>query len=130
MRPNFWPNTPDILAGVLRRGGPAAFRLRAVLAATLGAELGHLRGLRAVREQAGSASRQEYLDSEKYELEHRDWDAADSLAPFVARLNDIRRRHPAFAELRTHPLPRHRQRPAPRALQERRPTDATSCSWW
>ena len=51
MRPNFWPNTPDILSGPLRHGPPAAFALRLVLAATLARRMGHLQRLRAVRER-------------------------------------------------------------------------------
>jgi starch synthase (maltosyl-transferring) len=43
---------------------------------------------------------EEYLDSEKYQLRHRDLDAADSLAPFIARLNAIRREEPALARCR------------------------------
>ena len=43
---------------------------------------------------------EEYLSSEKYEVKHRDWQRAESLALFVTRLNDILRRHPAFGELR------------------------------
>ena len=52
MRPDFWPNTPDILAGPLRARPPAAFALRFVLAATLVPLYGHLLRLRAVRERA------------------------------------------------------------------------------
>jgi len=99
MRPNFWPNTPDILAGPLRNGGPGAFKQRLVLAATLVPSFGMYGGYELMENAPASEANEEYLFSEKYEVKHRDWDDPASLAPFVARLNDIRRRHPAFAEL-------------------------------
>ncbi|CAN5525949.1 alpha-1,4-glucan--maltose-1-phosphate maltosyltransferase [soil metagenome] len=107
LRPNFWPNTPDILAEPLRHGGPAAFRLRYLLAATLAPCHGLYSGYELCENEPASDTNEEYLHSEKYELKDRDWEAADSLAPFIARVNEIRRAHPAFAELRTvrfHPI--------------------------
>jgi starch synthase (maltosyl-transferring) len=101
MRPNFWPNTPDILAGVLRNGGAAAFRLRAVLAATLVPNWGIYSGYELCENAPASEDDTEYAESEKYQLRTRDWGRSDSLAPFIGRLNAIRKAHPAFAELRT-----------------------------
>ena len=101
MRPNFWPNTPDILAGVLRHGSPAAFELRAVLAATLAPNWGIYSGYELCENLPASDDNTEYADSEKYQIHSRDWGRADSLAPFIGRLNAIRRAHAAFAELRT-----------------------------
>ena len=100
MRPSFWPNTPDILGGPLRDGPPAAFRLRLLLAATMVPTYGIYNGYELCENQPASPANEEYLNSEKYEIKHRDWQRTDSLAPFVTRLNDIRRRHRAFAELR------------------------------
>ena len=100
MRPAFWPNTPDILAGPLRDGPPAAFRLRLLLAATMTPTYGIYSGFELSENQPASPANEEYLNSEKYEVKHRDWQRSDSLAPFVTQLNDIRRRHPAFSELR------------------------------
>ncbi len=99
MRPNFWPNTPDILAHPLRNGGPAAFRQRLVLAATLVPSYGIYGGYELMENAPASETNEEYLYSEKYEVKHRNWDDPASLAPLVAQLNDIRRRHPALAEL-------------------------------
>jgi starch synthase (maltosyl-transferring) len=99
MRPNFWPNTPDILAGPLRDGGPAAFKQRLVLAATLVPAYGIYGGYELMENAPASEANEEYFRSEKYEVKQRDWDDPASLAPFVTLLNDIRRRHPAFAEL-------------------------------
>ncbi len=100
MRPNFWPNTPDILSGPLRNGPPSAFRLRLLLAATLVPSYGMYSGYELYENEPASPGNEEYLHSEKYEIKRRDWQRSDSLAPFVTKLNDIRRRHPAFAELR------------------------------
>jgi starch synthase (maltosyl-transferring) len=100
MRPNFWPNTPDILSGPLRHGPPAAFRLRLVLAATLVPSYGIYSGYELCENEPASDTNEEYLHSEKYEIRRRNWGRADSLAPFIATVNDIRRRHPALHWLR------------------------------
>jgi starch synthase (maltosyl-transferring) len=99
MRPNFWPNTPDILSGILRGGGPGAFRLRLVLAACSVPSYGIYSGYELTENQPMSDSNEEYFESEKYEIKQRDFSQPGSLVPFVARINDIRRRHPAFADL-------------------------------
>ncbi len=100
MRPNFWPNTPDILSGPLRHGPPAAFLLRFVLAATLVPSYGLYSGYELFENEPASDSNEEYLHSEKYEVRARDWGSAESMAPFITRVNEIRRRHPAFQWLR------------------------------
>ncbi|MDD9347560.1 alpha-1,4-glucan--maltose-1-phosphate maltosyltransferase [Mumia sp.] len=99
MRPAFWVNTPDILPVHLQTGDPAMFRLRAVLAATGAPTWGMYSGYELLEHTALRPGSEEYLDSEKYEIKHRDYGVADSLAPFVARLNDVRRRHPALRQL-------------------------------
>jgi starch synthase (maltosyl-transferring) len=92
-RPNFWVNTPDILHAYLQNGGPAAFRVRATLAAITAPSWGMYSGYELAENTALTEGSEEYLDSEKYQLRPRDWDRPDSLAPFVTRLNQIRRRH-------------------------------------
>jgi len=98
-RPNLWPNTPDILAGPLRRGPIAAFAQRAVLAATLGPSWGVYSGYELGENEPASETNEEYAHSEKYEIKHRDFAHPRSIAPLLGRLNDIRRRHPAFDQL-------------------------------
>jgi starch synthase (maltosyl-transferring) len=100
-RPNSWPNTPDILSGILRHGPPAAFMLRLVLAATLVPSYGIYSGYELCENTPASESNEEYLYSEKYEIKRRNWDDPSSLAPFITAINRSRRAHPAFAELRT-----------------------------
>ena len=101
MRPNFWPNTPDILSGPLRFGPPAAFALRLVLAATLSPSYGVYSGFELYENVPASDSNEEYFNSEKYEIKDRDYSRPDSLAPLMTTLNDIRRRHPALQRLRS-----------------------------
>ena len=100
MRPNFWPNTPDILSGPLRKGPPAAFKQRLVLAATMAPSYGIYSGYELSENQPMSDDNEEYYRSEKYEIKHRDWDDRRSLAPFITTVNDVRRRHPALQRLR------------------------------
>jgi starch synthase (maltosyl-transferring) len=100
MRPNFWPNTPDILAEPLRNGPPAAFRLRVLLAATMVPSYGMYSGYELMENVPQSEANEEYKNSEKYELKERDWSDPRSLAPFITRLNEIRRAHPALQRLR------------------------------
>ncbi|TYB99243.1 DUF3416 domain-containing protein [Micromonospora sp. WP24] len=103
MRPNFWPNTPDILHESLQHGGPPMFKIRAVLAALLSPSWGMYAGFELFEHEARPGA-EEYLDNEKYELRPRDWAGAQeqgrSLAPFVATLNRVRREHPALRRLR------------------------------
>jgi starch synthase (maltosyl-transferring) len=100
MRPNFWPNTPDILSGPLRNGPPAAFMLRALLAATMTSSYGIYSGYELCENQPASDSNEEYLNSEKYEIKKRNWDQPGSLAPFITKLNRIRSAHPCFEDIR------------------------------
>jgi starch synthase (maltosyl-transferring) len=99
MRPNFWPNTPDILAGPLRRGGPGAFKLRLVLAATMTPSYGIYSGYEVFENLPMSETNEEYFESEKYEIKHRDFEAPGNLGSFIATVNDVRRRHPALQDL-------------------------------
>jgi starch synthase (maltosyl-transferring) len=104
MRPNLFVNTPDILHAYLQYGGPPAFKIRAVLASTLSPTYGVYSGYELFEHVAVRPGSEEYLDSEKYQYRPRDWAAAEkngeSLAPYLAQLNAIRRKHPALQRLR------------------------------
>jgi starch synthase (maltosyl-transferring) len=89
-RPNFFVNTPDILPPLLQRGGPPAFRSRLVLAATLSPTYGIYSGFELYEAQA-IPGREEYLNSEKYEIRTRDWHAPGGLSGFITDLNAARR---------------------------------------
>ena len=96
-RPNVWPNTPDILTEYLQHGGRPAFAARLVLAATLGPSYGiYGPAFELMEREAREPGSEEYLNSEKYEVRHRDIHRPDSLAPLVARVNRIRRDNPAL----------------------------------
>jgi starch synthase (maltosyl-transferring) len=101
-RPNVWPNTPDILPEYLQWSGRPGFVARLVLAATLGASYGiYGPAFELCEDRPIAPGREEYLDSEKYEL--KDWDLDDprSLAELIARVNLIRRSNEALHTDRT-----------------------------
>lgn len=105
MRPNLFANTPDILHEYLQHGGPAAFSIRATLAATLSPTYGVYSGFELFEHVAVRPGSEEYLDSEKYQYRPRDWDRAErqgrTLAPYLGLLNEIRNSHPALQDLRS-----------------------------
>jgi starch synthase (maltosyl-transferring) len=104
MRPNFFVNTPDILSPYLRYAGPAAFCVRAALAATLAPSWGVYSGFELCENLPAAPASEEYLDSEKYAYRPRDWDRAAraglTIAPYITALNAVRRAHPALHQLR------------------------------
>ncbi|MBI5161761.1 MAG: alpha-1,4-glucan--maltose-1-phosphate maltosyltransferase [Micrococcales bacterium] len=103
LRPNLFVNTHDILTEFLQFGGPPAYRIRAVLAATASPSWGVYSGYELYENVARPGS-EENIDNEKYEFTARDWSAAEaegrSLAPYLTLLNRIRSEHPALAQLR------------------------------
>ncbi len=101
-RPNLWPNTPDILTELLQVGGRPAAALRFVLAATLGASYGIYGPVFELAEVTPlTAGREDYRDSEKYQVRTWDLEAPGSLRPLIQRVNRIRRAHPALQQDRT-----------------------------
>jgi starch synthase (maltosyl-transferring) len=96
-RPNFWPNTPDILHADLQTGGRAAFEARFVLAATLSASYGIYGPAYELGESTPrDPGTEEYLDSEKYQQRTWDLDRRDSLRELIVRVNRARKEHPAL----------------------------------
>jgi starch synthase (maltosyl-transferring) len=96
-RPNFFPNTPDILPPILQKGGPPAFKIRLTLAATLSSVYGIYNGFELC-EGAAVPGKEEYANSEKYEYKVWDWNRPGNIKPFVAAINRIRRENPALRE--------------------------------
>ena len=94
-RPNLFANTPDILHAYLQHGGPAAFRVRLVLAATLGASYGIYSGFELCEDRAAPGT-EEYLESEKYQIRQWDWDRPGHIKDLVATMNRIRRENAAL----------------------------------
>ncbi len=100
VRPNFFVNTPDILHAFLQYGGPAAFTIRAVLAATLSPSWGMYSGYELFEHEAVRPGSEEYLNSEKYEYRPRDYDQQPNLKLLIGKLNAARRAHPSLQLLR------------------------------
>lgn len=97
-RPNFFVNTPDINPYFLHTSGRPGFVIRAALAAVLAGSWGMYSGFELC-EAAPLRDNEEYQDSEKYELKHRNWNAPGNIKEEIARLNRLRRAEPA---LQTH----------------------------
>ncbi|MDQ1576981.1 MAG: hypothetical protein QOH55_2131 [Microbacteriaceae bacterium] len=103
LRPNLFVNTPDILTEYLQFGGPAAFKIRAAVAATAAPTWGVYSGFELFENVARTGA-EEYIDNEKYEYRPRDYARAQSqgrsLTPYLTRLNQIRSEHAALRQLR------------------------------
>jgi len=105
LRGNLFVNTPDILHARLQHGGPAMFAVRAALAATLSPTWGVYSGFELFESAALREGSEEYRDTEKFQLRPRDFAGAlargESLQPYLTRLNEVRRAHPALQQQRT-----------------------------
>lgn len=96
-RPNFWPNTPDILAYELMGANTNAFMKRFILAATLSSNYGMYGPAFEFMENTGSDSgKEEYHNSEKYEIRHYDWEHRNRLTEVITMVNQIRKENPAL----------------------------------
>ena len=107
MRPSFWPTTHDILTPYMQFGGPAAWKLRAAVAATIVPTYGIYAGYELI-EHVARPGAEEQIDNEKYQYKNRHWEdyepggpkEGQSLAGYLTRLNEIRRAHPSLHWLR------------------------------
>ncbi|OGS14391.1 MAG: hypothetical protein A2234_10535 [Elusimicrobia bacterium RIFOXYA2_FULL_58_8] len=95
-RPNFWPNTPDILSEIFQRDGRPAFLSRLVLAGTLSSNYGMYGPAYEQCVNAAVAGKEEYLNSEKYEIKNWDLNAPGNLRLLIKKLNAARRQNPAL----------------------------------
>jgi starch synthase (maltosyl-transferring) len=95
-RPNFWPNTPDILPFHLQRQGENIFILRLALAATLSSNYGIYGPPYEFAENIPVEGREEYYESEKYEIKKYDWKRTNRLTDIITILNRARKEHPAL----------------------------------
>lgn len=94
---SLWPNTPDILTEYLQIGGRPAFMVRLILAATLGPSYGiYGPAFELCENRPFAPGKEEYLDSEKYEIKSWDIERPDSLRGLIGQVNQIRRENPAF----------------------------------
>jgi starch synthase (maltosyl-transferring) len=90
-RPNFWPNTPDILHEYLQKGGRPAFIIRLVLAATLSPNYGMYGGAYITCRREPFPGKEEYIDNEKYEIKNWDLNAPGNIKQEVIKINKIRK---------------------------------------
>jgi starch synthase (maltosyl-transferring) len=95
-RPNFWPNTPDILPEFLQYGGAPAFVIRFILAATLSGSYGIYGPPFELLVSDAIPGKEEYLDSEKYEIRCWDWKHPRNIRELITNVNRIRRENPAL----------------------------------
>ncbi len=100
-RPNFFVNTPDINPTFLQSGTPAAFAIRAVLAATLSPTWGVYSGFELCEHEVFKPGGEEYLNAEKYEYRPRNYNAQPNISMLIGKLNHIRHEVPALQQLRT-----------------------------
>jgi len=100
LRPNFWPNTPDILPQYLQFGGRSAFIIRLILAATLSASYGIYGPAYELCIAEALGGKEEYLNSEKYEIRQWDRSAPGNIRPIIERVNRIRRQNPSLQSTR------------------------------
>ncbi len=107
-RPNLWPNTPDILPEFLQWSGAPGFRLRLLLAATLGASYGiYGPAFELCVHQPVAPGKEEYLNSEKYQLINWTLGGANDISEFIGHVNKIRKENPALQTdrgLQFHPV--------------------------
>lgn len=94
-RSHFFVNTPDINPSYLQTSGRPGFTIRAALAATLSGLWGMFAGFELC-EAAALPGREEYLDSDKYAVRPRDWNAPGNIVKEIAQLNRLRRSEPAL----------------------------------
>lgn len=95
-RPNLFANTPDILHAFLQKGGLPAFRIRLILAATLGASYGIYSGFEIGENRPAAPGSEEYLDSEKYQIRDWDFDSPHNIKDLIRQVNSIRCTQPAL----------------------------------
>jgi len=98
-RPNFFVNTPDILPYHLQGGERWMFKARLALAATLSSSYGIYNGFELL-EHAAIPGKEEYLDSDKYEIKTRDWNAPGNIKDYIGWINRVRRANPALLQTR------------------------------
>jgi starch synthase (maltosyl-transferring) len=96
-RPNFFVSTPDILPVHLQKGEPWMFKSRVALAATLSGNYGIYNGFELL-EHEPVPGREEYINSDKYEVKVRDWDKPGNIKDTIGRLNRLRRENAALQQ--------------------------------
>ncbi|MEP2935324.1 MAG: alpha-1,4-glucan--maltose-1-phosphate maltosyltransferase [Gilvibacter sp.] len=97
-RPNFWPNTPDINPWALQSGNEAIHLQRYFMAATLSSNTGIYGPVFEFMQGDALPGKEEYMDSEKYEVRHWDWEAKNKVTTLITRINQARRDHASLQQ--------------------------------
>ncbi|NND63079.1 MAG: alpha-1,4-glucan--maltose-1-phosphate maltosyltransferase [Flavobacteriaceae bacterium] len=97
-RPNFWPNTPDINPWALQGSMESVYLQKYFLAATLSSNTGIYGPVFEFMEGAALPGKEEYLDSEKFQIRHWDWTQENKLTTLIARINELRKEHKALQQ--------------------------------
>lgn len=97
-RPNFWPNTPDINPWALQGGNEAIYLQKYFLAATLSSNVGIYGPVFEYMQGAALPGREEYLDSEKFQIRHWDWTLENKLTMLITKINTVRKAHAALQQ--------------------------------
>ncbi|MFN4198518.1 MAG: alpha-1,4-glucan--maltose-1-phosphate maltosyltransferase, partial [Flavobacterium sp.] len=97
-RPNFWPNTPDILPYALQSGNESVFLQKYFLAATLSSSVGIYGPAYEFLVHEAMPGKEEYLNSEKYEIYHWNWEARNKMTLLITKINQLRHQHPALQQ--------------------------------
>jgi starch synthase (maltosyl-transferring) len=97
-RPNFWPNTPDILPHSLQSGTESVYLQKYFLGATLSSSVGIYGPAYELMVHEAMPGKEEYLNSEKYEIYQWDWEAKNKLTTIISKINQIRHQHEALQQ--------------------------------
>lgn len=95
-RPNFWPNTHDINPYILQSGHEPQYIIRFFLAAALSSNYGIFGPCFELLDHAALPGSEEYLNSEKFEVRHWDWNKRNKLMKIVALVNAARKENEAM----------------------------------
>ncbi|MAO07137.1 MAG: alpha-1,4-glucan--maltose-1-phosphate maltosyltransferase [Alteromonas sp.] len=97
-RPNFWPNTPDINPWALQGNQESVYLQKYFLAATLSSNTGIYGPVFEYMQGAALPGKEEYLDSEKFQIRHWDWTIENKLTTLISKINHIRKEHQALQQ--------------------------------
>ena len=97
-RPNFWPNTPDINPWALQGNIESVYLQKYFLAATLSSNTGVYGPVFEYMQGAALPGKEEYLDSEKFQLRHWDWSVENKLTTLMGKINHLRKEHAALQQ--------------------------------
>ncbi len=101
-RPNFWPNTPDILPYSLQSGNESLYLIRLFMAATLSSNYGVYGPVYEHLVHQAMPGKEEYFNSEKYEVQHWNWEVENKITWLMRLVNTVRKNNPALQQTRNY----------------------------